>query len=86
MLAKERGTGFYDRMDEILPKTPTSLLVFPYFLGKGAPQMNPSAKACIVGMTMETTVEEIYRALMEGVSYEIRAGLDYLRSMGIKIR
>ena len=85
-IAKERGMGFYDRMDEVIPQEPTDLLIFPYFLGKGAPNMNPKAKACIFGLTMETTAEEIYRALMEGVSYEIRMGLDYLRSKGIEIR
>ena len=85
-IAKERGIGFYDRMDEILPKEPTELLVFPYFLGKGAPDMHPRARACFIGLTMETTSEEIYRALMEGVSYELRMGLDYLKEQGIVVK
>ncbi|MBQ4474242.1 MAG: hypothetical protein II930_08090 [Lachnospiraceae bacterium] len=85
-IARERGIGYYDRMEELIPGEPTELLVYPYFLGKGAPDMNPRARACILGLTMETKAEEIYRALMEGVSYEIRMGLDYLKEKGIEIR
>jgi len=47
--------------------------------------MNPEAKGTLYGLTLETTATEIYRALMEGVTYEMRYNVECLAKAGIRI-
>lgn len=69
----------YALLDERIPDAPTGLLVLPHFAGAATPYMDYSAKAAIVGLTMESTKYDIYKALMEGTSYEMRLNFDHLR-------
>ncbi len=77
--AKQKGKNVYALLDERVPDTPTSLLVLPHFAGAATPYMDYSAKAAIVGLTMESTKYDIYKALMEGTSYEMRLNFDHLK-------
>lgn len=64
---------------------PSGLLILPHFAGAGTPYMNPEARGAIVGLSLETTKEQIYQALMEGVTYEMRLNLDKFAAAGAKI-
>lgn len=68
------------------PKGPTDLLVLPYFAGAATPYMDHGARAVIAGLTLSHTASDIYRALMEGVTYEMRVNLDHLATFGIRPR
>ena len=48
--------------------------------------MDVHARAAILGMTLETTREDIYRAIMEGCCYEMRINLEQLQKGGISIK
>jgi len=45
--------------------------------------MDESAKAIFTGVTLGTTKEDMYRAIMEGVTYEILFNLEHLEASGI---
>lgn len=68
----------YALLDARIPDAPTGLLVLPHFAGAATPYMDYGAKAAIVGLTMESTKYDIYKALMEGTSYEMRLNFDHL--------
>lgn len=84
-IAAEQGKNFFDLLEELTPQEPSGLLVLPYFLGKGSPGLDPDARGCIIGLTEKTSSFQIYRALMEGVTYEIRQGIDYWKEQGIEL-
>ena len=78
------GMG-YDALNALVSETPSGLLALPHFAGAATPYMNPKARGAIVGLTTATTAAEIYRALMEGVAYEMRLNLECLAQCGIRV-
>lgn len=76
--AKELNENVYKLLDDEVPQTPTNLLVKPHFAGAATPYMDSSQKAAITGLTLGTTKQELYKALMEGTAYEIKLNFKLL--------
>lgn len=68
---EKSGESVYALLDSKVPESPTDLLVLPHFAGAATPYMDSGSKAAILGVTLETTKYDIYKALMEGTSYEM---------------
>ncbi|MCQ6560543.1 FGGY-family carbohydrate kinase [Paenibacillus mendelii] len=83
--ARKAGLGVYDYLTSTAHASPTDLLVVPHFAGSGTPFMNPEAKGVIYGLTLDTNAGQLYRALLEGVTYEMRYNLECLSEAGIPI-
>ncbi|WP_168120123.1 FGGY-family carbohydrate kinase [Paenibacillus sp. HB172176] len=84
--ARARGVSEYDYLNSTAAVEPTDLLVVPHFAGSGTPYMNPDAKGTLYGLTLGTNAAQIYRALLEGVTYEMRYNLDCLKEAGIEVQ
>ena len=69
-----------------IPENPTGILVLPHFAGSATPYMDSGSKGAIIGLTIEHTSADIYKALMEGVSYEMLLNIKMLHKAGVKIR
>ena len=85
--ARAQGSG-QDAYDLILadaPQTPSDLLILPHFAGSGTPTFDTASKGAILGMTFATTKADIARAILEGLTYELRVNLDLLRAGGVVI-
>ncbi|MDO4522253.1 MAG: FGGY-family carbohydrate kinase, partial [Eubacteriales bacterium] len=75
-------------LEEVYEKThakdmPSGLLVLPHFAGAATPYMDTGSKGAILGLTIATTVDEIYRGCMEGVVYEMVLNAKKLASSGV---
>lgn len=81
--AAAEGKNVYAMLDASIPEEPTGILALPYFSGAATPYMDLSATGALVGLTFEHTKADIYKALMEGVSYEILKNLRTLAPYGI---
>ena len=57
----------------------------PYLMGERSPHNNPDARAMFIGMSMDTTREDMTQAVLEGVAFGLRDSLEVARSLGIKI-
>lgn len=57
----------------------------PYLMGERSPHNDPKARATFIGMTMDTTREDMTQAVLEGVAFGLRDSLEVARSLGIKI-
>ena len=57
----------------------------PYLMGERSPHNNPDARAMFVGMSMDTTREDMTLAVLEGVAFGLRDSLEVARSLGIRI-
>ena len=55
----------------------------PYLMGERSPHNNPDARAMFIGMSMDTTREEMTQAVLEGVAFALRDSLEVARSLGI---
>ena len=74
----------YKELDETVDDEPSGILVMPHFAGAATPYMDNGSKAAFLGITLETTKSDIYKAIMEGVTYEILLNLNRLGQAGIK--
>ena len=58
----------------------------PYLMGERSPHNNPDARAMFIGMSMDTTREDMTQAVLEGVAFGLRDSLEVARSLGISIK
>lgn len=77
--ADENGLNVYAKLDNAVSSEPSGILILPHFAGAATPYMDDASKACFLGITLETTKLDIYKALMEGTSYEIKMNFDILQ-------
>jgi xylulokinase len=84
--AERTGADVYDLILKDVPKEPTGVYVLPHFGGSGTPSFDPESKGTITGLTLGTTREQFVRALIEGITYELRLNLETLeKAAGVKI-
>ncbi len=77
--AREQGCSIYDLLNESCPTEPTKLLMLPFLQGMGGtPEVNVNATGAIAGLTASTTLPDLYRAVLEGLCYEMRYNLEKL--------
>ena len=57
----------------------------PYLMGERSPHNDPSARAAFIGMSMDTTREEMTQAVLEGVAFGLRDSLEVARNLEIQI-
>ncbi len=57
----------------------------PYLMGERSPHNDPDARATFIGMTMDTTREDMTQAVLEGVAVGLRDSLEVARSLGLQI-
>ncbi|MBO5648349.1 MAG: carbohydrate kinase [Clostridia bacterium] len=67
-------------------KSPTGILVLPHFAGAATPYMDSATHGAVVGLSLETTRAQFYRAVMEGITYEMRLNLEMLKHGGVDVR
>ena len=85
MNAENGGKNVYAELDEKCGTKPSGILVLPHFAGAATPYMDNDSKAAFVGITLETTKYDLYRALMEGTSYEMLLNFNKMRALTGKI-
>jgi xylulokinase len=84
-IAEQNGTSAYAELLCDLPSDPTSLLVLPYFVGSGTPYFDNAARGAVVGLQLTTPKKEIIKALLEGITLEMRLNLELMDQAGIGI-
>ncbi|MBS6398074.1 MAG: carbohydrate kinase [Clostridiales bacterium] len=82
-LAKEQGRTVYEVLEEGMKDEPTGILVLPHFAGAATPYMDEGARGAVVGLTIEHSTSDLYRAMMEGVVYEMMLNMEHLKAAGI---
>ena len=76
----------YRLLDAEAPADPTGLLVIPYFAGGGTPYMDGALPAVVAGLRLTANRGDLYRAFLEGETYEMKRALDCLSEAGIPVR
>lgn len=85
--AELEGKSVYDLLNETCPREPSNLLVLPYLQGMGGtPDVDAGATGLISGLTTQTRLPDIYRAILEGVTFEMRYNQEKLEQAGVGFR
>ncbi len=63
-----------------------NVFFLPYLMGERSPHNNPDARAMFIGMSMDTTREDMTQAVLEGVAFGIRDSFEIAKSLGIDIK
>ncbi len=88
-VADERGVDPYEVLTEEASRIPPGsegVVHIPHFEGAGAPYWNPHARGIFAGLALGHTRAHIIRAILEGVSFEIRTNVEVMRELGIPSR
>ncbi|MBZ0287703.1 MAG: xylulokinase, partial [Anaerolineae bacterium] len=57
----------------------------PYLMGERSPRWNPRARGAFIGLTIRHTRADMVRAVLEGVTFNLRAILEVLTQHGAQI-
>ncbi len=79
------GADAYDFLLQGASPEPTGLLLLPHFAGSGTPTFDTNSKGALLGLTFSTTKTEVAKAILEGLTFELRVNLDLLRDGGVAI-
>ena len=83
------GKNAYGALAEEAKASPVGangLLMLPYLSGERTPIFDPKARGIFAGMSLNHTRGDIYRAVLEGISFGIRMNLEAMQKAGVKIR
>ena len=86
--AKEKGLSVYDILTGEASEAPPGslgLFLLPYFEGSGTPTFNRKARGTILGLTLAHGRREVIRAILEGLTYELRNNIEAIEEQGTEI-
>jgi len=84
--AKKRELSIYQYMESKMPDKPTGILVLPHFAGAGTPYMDAGSQGAILGLNLRHTPIDLLRAIMEGITFEMRINMECLVKGDIQIQ
>ena len=80
------GTTDYTAEQAGITKLGENTVYFlPYLMGERSPHNDPNARGVFLGMSMDTSREDMTQAVLEGVAYGLRDSLEVARSLGLAI-
>jgi xylulokinase len=68
-----------------MPIGAEGLIFLPYLSGERTPHLDPLARGAFIGLTARHTIAHMARAVMEGVIYALRDGLEIMRGLGLPL-
>lgn len=86
-LADEKGINVYELLNQealTVPAGSNGVMFFPYLLGERAPLWNSHARGMFIGMSLDTTREEMVRAVFEGTAFALRHVMETVKDAGAK--
>ena len=86
--AAAAGTSAYELLNQAAGKSTVGahkLLFLPYLLGERSPRWNTRARGAFIGLTMRHTRADMIRAVLEGVTMNLRIILEAFTTQGAQI-
>lgn len=84
-VANELKLDVYTLLDDLIDKTTpgsNSLIFLPYLLGERSPNWNVNARGAFIGLSMTHSKPELLRAVLEGVTFNLKIILDIFEKIG----
>ncbi|HPY97670.1 MAG TPA: FGGY-family carbohydrate kinase [Clostridia bacterium] len=85
--AAMENKSIYDLLNEQCPSQPSDLMMLPFLQGMGGtPDVDATATGLIAGLTTQTRLTDIYRAVLEGITFEMRYNREKLGESGVTFK
>jgi xylulokinase len=81
--AWDRGISPYDIINEEIANSTAGsrgIIFLPYLMGERSPHWNPNAKGAFIGIKLTNKREDILRAVLEGITFNLNMILDIFKS------
>lgn len=79
------GIDFWDCMEKSSADIKTDVMLLPQFGSSGNPDINYNVKGTITGLSVHTKPEEIYRAILEGMAFQMYLSYERAQELGVHI-
>ncbi len=83
--AESKNIDAYDHFFSGLTFEPSGIYVLPYFSSSGTPYHDPVTRGSIIGLGLTTSKKDIFKALVEGLVFEIVFNIELLEKSGVKV-
>jgi xylulokinase len=83
--AQACGRDPYDLILQDVSLEPSPLLLLPHLAGSGTPWFDTASRGAVLGLTFGTTRADLVKAILEGLTFELRINLDLLQRGGVAI-
>lgn len=80
-----RTKDFKSEQEGITRLGENRVFYLPYLMGERSPHNDPNVRAMFIGMSMDTSREDMTQAVLEGVAFGLRDSLEVARNIGINI-
>ncbi len=80
-----RTKDYVGEQTEIKELGKNKVFFLPYLMGERSPHNNPNARGTFMGMTMDTTREDMTQAVLEGVAFALRDSFEVAKALGSHI-
>ncbi len=84
--AKKTGKDPYELLTDEATRAPAGsegLIYLPYLMGERTPHLDAYARGVFFGLTARHTRVHMIRAILEGVAFSLRDGLEIFKEMGV---
>lgn len=78
----------YELMNQRAENSPPGanrLLFLPYLMGERSPRWNPKARGVYLGLTVKHTRDDMLRATLEGITFNLRVILEAFQEQGARV-
>lgn len=79
--ASKENTNLYKYLEKRIPDDPTGICITPHIIGSINPNWNPYATTTISGITLKANKYNLYKAIFEGISFELNLNIKVLESL-----
>ncbi|MBS3791572.1 MAG: xylulokinase [Candidatus Bipolaricaulota bacterium] len=82
------GRFNYEDISDLASKAPVGsndLLFLPYLTGERSPHLDPDARGCFIGLSLNHELPHLLRGIMEGVTFGMRDSMEVLQELGLPI-
>ena len=86
VLAEKNNRDVYEIIIARASADIRSLYFLPHFVGAGTPYLDSHSRGALVGLTVDTTKEDISRAVLNSTNYEAKLNIDRMNQAGCSIK
>ncbi len=79
------GGCSYKELDQSVSDKPSGIIVIPDFSVSGTPCFSLDAKGMLYGITLDTSLSDLFRAMLEGTAFHMRMNMEIMEKNGIVI-
>lgn len=83
--AAKQGISVYEYLGSRMAEHPAGQLFLPYLVGSGTPYWDPFVRGALLGITPATGRHDVFRAIYEGLAFELKLNIENMERIGIRL-